>query len=69
MPKRALEVTLDGRTVHKILDKSHFEEIQQISDMAHIQDYVEYAKYLKWQGFWDVDMDGLTYNVFFKNNS
>lgn len=57
---------LNGKRIHMIISKSHLEEIKQVSNMAHLEDLVGYAKYLKENYFWDIDLIGKEYEIFYK---
>ncbi|KKN38531.1 hypothetical protein LCGC14_0752260 [marine sediment metagenome] len=61
-----LHTFLNGKRIHMILSKSHLKEIKNVSGMAHLEDLTEYANYLKQMGFWDIELIGKEYEVFYR---
>ena len=61
-----LQTFLNGKRIHAIIDKSHLKEIKNVSSMAHLEDLVGYAKYLKTNRFWDIDLTGKEYEIFYR---
>jgi len=61
-----LQTFLNGKRIHAIISKSHLKEIKNVSSMAHLEDLVEYANYLKRNNFWDIGLVGKEYEIFYR---
>jgi len=64
--EKRLECWHNGKRIHQIISKSHWEEVKEVSGMTHLEDLAAYAKYLKSEDFWEVDLTGLAYEIFYK---